>query len=398
MAFNMHPASNQVRAPFNGILNVNEVFSTLHNAIIKEVVRYPELANNYNFINMFKEEGSKFGDTVTYTSMDVLRSREWEGDNEAMNLLALERPEDPNVQAITINKYRIVKTSTDSYLSARAWGTETAFSAFTGVIKSLVGKTKELYETTMLNCFLGCMEGDAEKSGDTVELAQIEADELTADAQRLKAQKIGETLANLFVDMKDYNRDYNSYGYMRAYNEDDIVVIWNSEWINTIQKNSLPTIFNAQGLIDKFKQHVLPAKYFGDVVDDISGHTGLTLESNGKIKIGSGYSGPQLVTMEEITVYDVDGKTILRHYFPGEKLSLNDEFVPGTAYIPNKKIICKVITKDSVKYMAGFTVSHEFQNPQALTTSNMLIWAYAEPTLMLDQPCFTLKADTNPSK
>ena len=388
MAFNMHPASNQVRAPFNGYLNVNEVMSTLHNAIIKQVVRYPELANNYNFINMFREEGSKYGDTATFTATDILKSREWLGDAEAMNLLALERPEDPSVQAITINKFRIVKTSTDSYLSARAWGTESAFSAFTGVIKSLVGKTKELYETAMMNCFLGTMEGDAEKSGDEIKLAKIDADELTADAQRIKAQKIGETLANLFVDMKDYNRDYNSYGYMRAYNEDDIVVIWNSEWINTIQKNALPTIFNAQGLIDKFKQHVLPAKYFGDIVTDEG--SGITL-NGGKFKITSGYSGPQLITMEE-------NDFASGHKYPGEKLSLNDEFVPGTAYIPNNKIICKVITKESVKYMAGFTVSNEFTNPQALTTSNMLIWAYAEPTLMLDQPCYTIKADTTPSK
>lgn len=398
MAFNMTPATTQIRAPFNGHLNPNEVYESIFNMIIKQVVKYPELANNYSFVNMFKEEGGTYGDTVLYYANDVLRSREWTGDNEAMNLLALERPEDPDCQAITINRFRIIKTSTDSYLTKRAWSTESAFSTFTGIIKSLVGKTKELYENTMINTFLGTMEGDAEVNEITVKLASIEADELTLDANKLKAQKIGEKLANLLVDLKDYQRKYNSYGHMRAYNEDDIVFIWNSKWVNTITKQSLPTIFNAQGLIDKFKQHVLPAKYFGTIIDDVTGHNGLTVQANGKIKITSGYSGPQLTTMDEITVYGADGKTVVRHYFPGEKLALDDEFVPGRAYIEDDKVICKVITKDTVKYMAGFSTSTEFFNPQALVTSNMLIWSYADPVLLMDQPCITVKADVGANK
>lgn len=389
MAFNMHPASNQKTAPFNGILNPSEVYESIFNMIIKQVVKYPELASNYSFVNMFKEEGGAYGDTALFYSQDILTSREWLGDGEAMNLLALERPEDPECQAITINKFRIVKTSTDSYLSKRAWSTESAFSAFTGNVKALVGKTKELYENTMVATRLGTMEGDAIVNELSVKLAQIDADELTLDASKIKAQTIGEKLANLLVDLKNYNRKFNTYEHMRAYNEEDIVFVWNSKWINNVTKQSLPLYFSAQGLIDKFKQHVLPADYFGTVIDD-NHPDNVTMGGDGYYTIGAGYKGT-IRTLDE-------GNFTSGHKFPGEALAAGDKFLPGAAYEEDDKIICKVITKDSVKYMSGFSTSTEFFNPQALTTSNMLIWAYAEPTRMLDQPFITVKADISPIK
>lgn len=385
MAFNMTPATTQQRAPFNGHLNPNEVYESIFNMIIKQVVRYPELANNYSFVNMFKEEGGQYGDTVLYYANDVLSSREWTGDNEAMNLLALERPEDPECQAVTINQFRIIKTSTDAYLTKRAWSTESAFSTFTGIIKSLVGKTKELYENTMINTFLGTMEGATNASLVEVPLSDITE---TGEAKnRLEAQMIGEHIANLLVQLKDYSRDFNEYGFMRAYNEDDLVFIWNSRWINKITKMDLPTIFNSQGLIDKFKQHVLPARYFGEIVDTNALPSNLTVQSNGKIKIGDGYTGPAIYAMDEDN-YDKSG-----HKFAGETLDKGDSFKPDRAYLLDEDVICKIVTKDSIKYMAGFSTSTEFFNPQALTTSNMLIWSYADPVLLADQPCITVHAD-----
>lgn len=95
MAFNMNPASTQIRAPFNGHLNPNECYQTIFNQVVAQDVRYPDLADNYGLVDMFKIAGGKLGDTHLRYSNDVLSSRFWLGDGEAMNLLALERPEDP---------------------------------------------------------------------------------------------------------------------------------------------------------------------------------------------------------------------------------------------------------------------------------------------------------------
>lgn len=384
MAFNMNPATTQVKYPFNGHLNPSEVFGSIYNMIINQVVKAPELADNYNFVEKFRTEGSLYGDTVLFYDQDVLSTREWLGDNEAQNLLAIERPEDPECQAVTLNKFRICKTSLDSYLTKRAWSTESAFTQFNDIVMSMVSATKKLYEVTLINAYLGTVEGAAAKSDLEIPLSDITA--TGEEKNRLEAQTIAQYIADLIVDMKDYSRDYNDYEFMRAYNEGDLMVIWNSKYVNKINKLDLPTIFNKAGLMDKFEQNILPARYFGSIVDTNSLPTGLTVQSNGKVKIGDTYTGATIRTMEE----DVFASG---HKFAGESLAVNDEFVPGKAYFEDEDIICKVITKDTIKYMAAFETATEFFNPQALVTSKMLVFGFSEPTRLLGQPCVTVHAD-----
>lgn len=385
----MNPATTQVKYPFNGHLNPNEVFGSIYNMIINQVVKAPELADNYNFVEKFRTEGSLYGDTVLFYDQDVLSTRPWLGDNEAQNLLALERPDDPECQAVTLNKFRICKTSLDSYLSKRAWSTESAFTQFNDIVMSMVNATKKLYEVTLINAYLGTVEGGATKS--TVEIplgANITA--TGEEKNRLEAQTIAQYIADLIVDMKDYSRDYNDYDFMRAYNESDLMVIWNSKYVNKINKLDLPTIFNKAGLMDKFEQNILPARYFGDIVGSTSLPTGLTLGTDGLVAIGTSYAGAPIRTMEEDTFTS-------GHKFAGEALAAGDKFVPGKAYIENEDIICKVITKDTIKYMAAFETATEFFNPQALVTSKMLVFGFSEPTRLLGQPCVTVKADNTAS-
>ena len=254
---------------------------------------------------------------------------------------------------------------------------------------SMVGATKKLYEVTMINTFLGTVEGASAKADLEIPLSDITE---TGEAKnRLEAQMIAQYIADLIVDMKDYSRDYNDYNYMRAFSEDSIWVIWNSKYVNKINKLDLPTIFNKAGLMDKFEQNVLPAKYFGTIVDTNSLPDGLTVEegpgSTAKIVIGSAYSGGTIRTMEEDT-FAVSG-----HRFPGEALTVGDKFDIDRAYIEDEDIICKVITKDTVKYMASFETATEFWNPQALVTSKMLVFGFSDPTRLLGQPCVTVHAD-----
>lgn len=385
MAFNMNPATTQVKYPFNGHLNPSEVFGSIYNVIINQIVKAPSLVDNYNFVEKFRTEGSMFGDTVLFYDQDVLATREWLGDGEAQNLLALERPDDPECQAVVLNKFRICKTSLDSYLTKRAWSTENAFAQFNDIVMSMVSATKKLYEVTMMNAFLGTLEGGAEKSDLEIPLSDITA--TGEEKNRLEAQTIAQYIADLITDMKDYSRSYNDFEFMRAYNESDLMIIWNSKYINKINKLDLPTIFNKAGLMDKFETNVLPSRYFGEIIDGSSLASGLTVGNDGKIVIGSGYNGLAIHTMDEGD-FAVSG-----HRFAGDTLKVGDAFVPGKAYVEDEDIICKVITKDTVKYMASFETATDWFNPQSLTTSKMLIWGFSEPTRLLGQPCVTVHAD-----
>lgn len=385
MAFNMNPASTQVKYPFNGHLNPNEVFGSIYNMIINQVVKVPSLADNYNFVEKFRTEGSLYGDTVLVYDQDVLATREWLGDGEAQNLLALERPDDPECQAITLDKFRICKTSLDSYLTKRAWSTESAFTQFNDIVMAMVGQTKKLYEVTMMNAYLGTLEGAAERS-----ILEIPLSDITATGEeknRLEAQTIAQYIADLIVDMKDYSRDFNDYQFMRAYTEGDLMIIWNAKWVNKINKLDLPTIFNKSGIMDAFAQNILPARYFGEIIGGSSLPSGLTVGSDGKIVIGTGYTGATIHTMDEGD-FAASG-----HRFAGDTLKSGDAFIPGKAYFEDEDIICKVITKDTVKYMAAFETATDFFNPQSLTTSKMLIWGFSEPARLLGQPCVSVHAD-----
>ena len=369
MAFNINPASTQVKYPFNGHLNPNEVFGSIYNMILFQEVKYPNLADNYGFVDKFKIEGSMFGDTALFYDQDVLSSRPWLGDAEAQNLLSVERPADPECQAITLNKFRIIKTTLDSYLTKRAWSTESAFITFNDIVRSLIGQTKRLYETSLINTYLGTVQGLAAKS--LVEIPLSAITETGEEKNRLEAQTIAQYIADLIVNLKDYSRDFNDYGFMRAYTEDELMVIWNSKYVNKINKLDLPTIFSKAGLMDKFEQNILPDRFFGEM----NTVGGTTASAN--------------TTIRAAVEKDFGGK----HLFPGELLPNATDYLANETYTVDEDVICKIITKDTIKYMAAFETATEFWNPQALVTSNMLIWGYADPDRLKGQPCVVVHAD-----
>lgn len=395
MAFNIRPNTTQVLYPYNGHLNPNEVFGDIYNMIISQTVQYPELADNYGFVEMFRTDLTQFGDTKLFYDQDVLSSRDWLGDAEASNLLSVERPADPKCQAIVLNQYRIIKTTLDNYLTKRAWSTEGAFSTFQGIVQSMISKTKELYEATLINTFIGTMKGEAEDGAEVIDY-EVPLSDITAvgeEKNRLEAQTIAQHLADLIVDMKDYTRKYNDYKFMRAYKEDELLVIWSSKFVNKINKLDLPTIFNKAGLMDKFAQHILPNRFFGTQLDTNALPNGFTVsEEGGKTYVVIGESAAGTVrAMEE---YDY----VSGHKFAGEELKAGDKIplkadgsVP--AYVEDEDVICKVITKDTVKYGSSFTTATDFYNPQSLTHSHMLIWGFAAPARLKGQPCVTVHAD-----
>lgn len=369
MAFNINPNSNQVKAPFNGILNPNEVFGSIYNMIISQDVRYPELTDNFGFVEMFKVDGTLYGDTKLFYAQDILSSRPWLGDNEANNLLSVERPDDPKCQAMTIDQYRIVKTTLDNYLTKRAWSTEGAFSTFQGIVKSMIGQTKKLYEIGLINTYLGTVQGGSARA--TYEIALSDITATGEEKNRLEAQTIGRELADLIDEMKDYSRDFNDYRFMRAYAEDQLMIIWNAKFVNRITNLDLPTVYHKDGVVPKFAEHKLPARFFGSV------------------NTTSGTAPSANTDVRSLVEGDFGGV----HLFPGELLPNSAAYEAYQTYTNDSDVICKIITKDTIKYMAAFEVGTEFYNPQALLTSNMLIWGYADPDRLLDQPLVTVHAD-----
>ena len=313
---------------FNGTLNQNEIFAALYNMIISQQVFADNIYDTKSTLaDMSRVDGTLYGDTKLYYSTDVLKSFEWTNDAEAQNLLKLHRPQAPEVQAITIDQFRMIPLTVDNYLSKRAFATEGAFSAFNSQMLGWMRDTKKVYDATMFNSFVGTHTAGLDDSGkgakQNVSIAlptePDEATEVNIEAyNRIVAQSIATAMADLIVELEDVSRDYNDYGNLRSYSANDLVFVWNSEWVNKIKKLDLPTIFNKDGLIDKFAQHTLPARYFGNV----NATAGTTGASN--ITVRSLIEKDYNTVEPDNAAYDE-----AKHIFPGDLLPASTAYEAG---------------------------------------------------------------------
>lgn len=372
---------------FTGTLQSNEVFAALFNMIISQQVFSDNIYETKETLaDMSRVDGSLYGDTKLYYSTDVLKSFEWTGDAEAQNLLKLHRPEAPECQAITIDTFRMIPLTVDNYLSKRAFATEGAFSAFNSQILGWMRDTKRVYDATMFNSYVGTTSSTVGKQSKVINLpAEPDGvDDYNTEAyNRIVAQTLAAEMADLIVDLEDVSRDYNDYGNLRSFNVDDLVFVWNSEQVNKIKKLDLPTIFHKEGLMDKFAEHTLPARYFGNV--NVSG--GTTSATNIVVR--------SLIEKDYNTVDpDKPGYDPKKHIFPGDLLPGNTAYQANETYGEDPSIVCKIYHKDSIPFMTAFETGTEFFNPRSLTETHYLIWGYNGLEYLKNYPFITVKAVT----
>ena len=351
---------------YNGQLSSNEIFNSIKNLIIGQQIFADIVKGTYGSLaDLFKTEGSMYGDTKLFYSVQLGHVEDWANDGEAANLLALNRPADPYCQAVTIDQFKKIWLTTDQFMSRRAFGTEGVFSQFNSVILGTLRDTKRVYEAKLMNVAVGTIETAVGEQTKTVTLPTV-TDEATA---RQEAQTIAKEIADIFVDLKDVTADYNDLGYERSYDESDFVVVWNSDYYNKITKLDLPTIFHNSNMIDKLGDYVLPAKYFGDVSTATTSAEGA--RSTKEQKIGS------------------------KWYRPGDVVETGSTVASGDTYTNNAKVICKIIHKDAIKYMSGFETMTEFMNPRSLTQNHYLIFGYSDPkkSRLAEFPFITVKSN-----
>lgn len=371
---------------FNGTLNQNEIFAALYNMIISQQVFADNIYDTKaTLADMSRVDGTLYGDTKLYYSTDVLKSIPWTNDAEAQNLLKLHRPQAPEVQAITIDQFRMIALTVDNYLTKRAFATEGAFSAFNSQMLAWMRDTKRVYDSTMFNSFIGTHSTSVGKQNLSVALPAAPENTTEANIEaynRIIAQTVAQEMADLLVNLEDVSRDYNDYGNLRSYNSNDLVFVWNSEWVNKIKKLDLPTIFNKDGLLDKFAEHTLPARYFGNV----NAEGGTTTSTNTTIRslIEKDYN-----TVEpDNAAYDEK-----KHIFPGDLLPASTAYQANETYTEDGNIIFKVYHKDSIPFMTAFETGTEFFNPRALTETHYLIWGYNDLESLKNYPFITAKAN-----
>ena len=359
-------------------LTANEIYDTLANMIISQEVFADNLGEHQTLVDKARVDGGLFGDTKLYYATDVLSSSAWGNDAEAANLLSLDRAEDPEVQAIKLDIFRQIRLTTDNYMSKRAFATEGACSSFNGVMLGWMRETKRVYDGTLYNVFIGTHKATGAAQTVSVNLDSASSGDplygLTGvEKEQMEAMLIAQAMADLFVKMGDYSRDYNDYGNLRSYAKEGIKVIWNSKFVNKIRKVDLPTIFHKDGLVEKFEEEILPERYFGDV--------------NSAQVAAASNTGQYRSVIEK--VYGTGASAV--HVFPGDKIPSGVIIAAGEGYTaPAKDVICKVLVK-LPPLMSAFEVGTTFFNPRSLTENHYLTFGHNTLAHLKNYPFITVQ-------
>lgn len=353
---------------FTGQLRPNEIFGALYNMIISQQVFADNIKGTYSqLVDRFRVDGTLYGDSKVYYATDALQSVEWLNDEEAKNLLELHRPESPKQQVITISNFRQIRLTVDNYLSKRAWGSEGAFTSFNSVMLGWIRDTKRIYDSTLMNSFIGTTETDLGEQQLVI----------TPVADQNSALTIAVALADLLVALKDVSRDYNDYGFIRSYDESDLIVVFNAKLWNQLRKADLPTVFHKEGLLDEFEKVILPARYFGNVI-----------EEDNTVNYASD-TDPRIRTLVE---GDFEGTSTGKvHLFPGDVIPQGASYKAFEAYSEDDSIAFKVIHKNSVPFMSAFEVGTSFFNPRSLTETHYLTWGYSDLDYLANFPFITAR-------
>lgn len=358
-------------AQFDGKLNSNEIYAALYNMIISQQVFADNIkGTGSSLVDQARVDGSMYGDSKLYYATDVLKSAPWGNDAEAQNLLALNRPEAPEVQKITLDVFRQISLTVDNYLSKRAWGTEGAFSEFNSVMQGWISETKKIYDSTTYNAFIGTAASTKATENVTVDITTATTGLTGEEKARVEAGVIGEAIAKLIVNLEDVSRDYNDYGNLRSYDVSDLIFVWNADAVAKIEKRDLPTIYHKE-IVEKLGEYKLPARYFGTV--------------NTGAKTGDGATIRSLIE-QDVTKSGADDV----HVFAGDLIPSGYSAAAGTSYTTNDKILFKVMHKNSVPYMSAFEVGTSFFNPKSLTENHYLTFGHNTLEYLKNYPMITV--------
>lgn len=358
---------------FAGQLNTNEVTASLYNMIISQEVFADNIADGYgSLVERARVDGGLYGDTKLFIATDALRSHDWLGDAEASNLLAVDRPPQPHEQSIVLNVFRQIRVTIDNYLSKRAFMDEGAFSAFNGVVLGWLKVTKQIYDETTYNAFIGTV---APSNSETVDLSGVTASASTADDEaynRLVAQLIATKIADIFSALKKPTKNWNDLNFYRSYKVSDLVVIWNSKYVNQITRLDLPTIFHDEKVVkDLIKdENILHEDYFGSI----------------NAAATAGGSGIYSLIEQDVpeTVPSTPAAPI--HVFAGDNIPSGYTAAAGTSYTKDTDVVCVITTKRLPAYMSAFQVGTSFFNARALLENHYLTFGHNSLERFADKP------------
>lgn len=386
-------------------LNQNIITAALFNMIISQQVFDSKVANT-ELADRFRVDGTLYGDTKVYHSFDIGSPEDWLNDEEAPDLLKLNRNKSGKTQTITMGIYKLIYITTDQYLSKQAFMAEGTFAEYTSFLTGSLRKIKRVYDRSLINNKIGTLVPSTSRCDITITTPKGST---TEETNRLEAQTIAKELVILKADLEDNNRDFNALGYLRSYSANDLIAVWNVKQHAKLTKLDLPTIFHKD--IDAtggFKEYDLPEKWFGKMAA-----SDLTLPSSAPSPVVNriAISGWYDVSEAEVTLVQKPSSDTVFLWagdpvpYKGQVYNDNVRGVTVTVasttlpseyyYVVDDTIAFMLLDASSLPFMSGFEVGTEFYNQRSLTTTNYLIFGHNNLEFLEEYPRIRVKVTTS---
>lgn len=357
---------------FTGTLTQNAVLNTLYNMIIGQEVFSKNIAVKGTLADKFRIDGTLYGDTKLFISTDI--GTIYDFPNSSATLLSKTQPVDPEVQAVKVDTFKQTALTVDGVKLKQAFMSADIYGAFVSVVLQWLRDSMKILNMTLINSFIGTVVTEADVN--EVEVDIYENSDATSiselrQAESYAAERIGATLANVMIELKDVLRDFNEYNFLRSYDVSDFMIVWNKAWNTKIRHISLPQIFNKDDVLGKYLDtEVLNDRYFGNV----------------KTANGTVGANEEVRTLVDRVIDDLQ-------YFPGDLLPEEATYLKGEAYVNDNSIICKIVHKRAIPFMSALIIQTEFYNPKDLDRNHYLTWGYSQPTYLKELPIITVKAN-----
>ena len=402
---------------FQGGLNANEFLNGLFNAYGLVYTYGNNLGGRGDSLaERFKADGGQYRDQLVYTDVDVLYSRIWDKDDT--NVLATENKGMYVQQYLTIDSFRQIGLTVDQFLTKRAWMDAGKYDEFRTVILKQISDTKQVYEDTLVDTFVGVHVSGAPAANIAITMP---TDNDAEKQNRLRAMEVFKTIGDTFNSLADYNRSFNENKYLKRFSEGDCILVFSDKYANEFRYVDTPTVFHKEDLLAKGK--ILNRKYFGKPIESsvtvADGTTHRAVE-NMLITIAAAtgeYKAPVSGTNAAVQVFPGDllpkgtplttdeptynaNVTVFFYGLGGGtgstgmgKAFTASVCTKANAYAEDNKMICKIIHKDAVKYLSSITTQTEFINGKNHTQNMYLTWGYSYPAALKGYPFITVAAN-----
>ena len=343
------------------------------------------------------EEGTLFGDTKEYRSISPRHSRKYvQYSPDAIDFIKVNVNKTGRTQPVVVDQFFISETTLDSLCMKQAWMNDGQYSDYIGLINKTLNDEEYMHDFTTINCLIGASNLFKTSVGKQAPAALS----LTTGKE---GQEIAEFLANLTSDMCTPSFDYNDYGDRTLFTMDRLYFIWNSKWVNKIEKINLPVIFHKDGVMDNFAKYVIDAKYWGDAQKFADISAGTVVVGKPIKKTGSVYTyepdasetmvlrcveSCEITCTDGVTVAEFEAGDILMNPV-GKVLDVSD--YDEKFYVENDKYILKVLS-GLPPYLASTESTSEAYNPKNHSTNRYLVFGRNTLARILAEACVTIKS------